>query len=130
VTWVTQQTNRLHAARLDRPRYPVAVGTAREFVRDATDVLVVAARLLLRHWPVLIALGLAGMAFRGAALWAAVAVSDHVNWLGHGLVVLAPLGFLVAMIAMLTCCATTCRTPIGSRRAPRRPMPRPDANAG
>jgi hypothetical protein len=64
-------------------------------------VLVGAARLLLRHWPVLVTLGLAGMAFRGAALWAAVEVSDHVNWLGHGLVILAPLGFLVAMIAML-----------------------------
>ena len=49
----------------------------------------------------LICLGLAGMAFRGAALWTAVEVSDHVNWLGHGLVILAPLGFLVAMIAML-----------------------------
>lgn len=70
-------------------------------MRDAADVLVVAARLLLRHWPVLVALGLAGMAFRGAALWAAVEVSDHVNWLGHGLVIFAPLGFLVAMIAML-----------------------------
>jgi hypothetical protein len=87
--------------RLERPRYPAAVGSAREFVRAAADVLVVAARLLLRHWPVLVALGLAGMAFRGAALWAAVEVSDHVNWLGHGLVILAPLGFLVAMIAML-----------------------------
>jgi hypothetical protein len=41
------------------------------------------------------------MAFRGAALWVAVKVSDQVNWLGHGLVVLAPLGFLIAMIAML-----------------------------
>jgi hypothetical protein len=77
------------------------VGSAREFVRDAASVLVGAARLLLRHWPVLVSLGLAGMAFRGAALWAAVEVSDHVNWLGHGLVILAPLGFLVAMIAML-----------------------------
>jgi hypothetical protein len=77
------------------------VGTAREFVRDAAAVLVVAGRLLIRHWPVLLAVALAGMAFRGAALWAAVEVSDHLNWLGHGLVVLAPLGFLVAMIAML-----------------------------
>jgi hypothetical protein len=85
----------------DRTRYPVAVVSARGFVLDAAAVLVGAARLLLRHWPVLICLGLAGMAFRGAALWAAVEVSDHVNWLGHGLVILAPLGFLVAMIAML-----------------------------
>jgi hypothetical protein len=81
--------------------YAVAVGSAREFVLDAASVLVGAARLLLRHWPVLISLALAGMAFRGAALWAAVRVSDHVNWLGHGLVILAPLGFLVAMITML-----------------------------
>jgi hypothetical protein len=70
-------------------------------VHDAAGVLVMAGRLLVRHWPVLVCLGLAGMAFRGAALWAAVEVSDHVNWLGHGLVVLAPLGFLVAMITML-----------------------------
>jgi hypothetical protein len=78
-----------------------AVDSAREFVRDAGDLFVTAGRLLLRHWPVLISLALAGMAFRGAALWAAVEVSDQVNWLGHGLVVLAPLGFLVAMIVML-----------------------------
>jgi hypothetical protein len=77
------------------------VGSAQEFVRDAGELFVTAGRLLLRHWPVLISLGLAGMAFRGAALWAAVEVSDHVNWLGQGLVVLAPLGFLVAMIVML-----------------------------
>jgi len=70
-------------------------------VRDAGDLFVTAGRLLGRHWPVLLSLALAGMAFRGAALWAAVEVSDHVNWLGHGLVILAPLGFLVAMIVML-----------------------------
>lgn len=72
-----------------------------EFIRDAVDVLSGAARLLVRHWPVLLAIALAGMAWRGAALWAAVEVSDHINWLGHGLVILAPMGFLVAMIAML-----------------------------
>lgn len=72
-----------------------------EFIGDAVDVLRGAARLLARHWPVLLAMALAGMAWRGAALWAAVEVSDHVNWLGHGLVILAPMGFLVAMIAML-----------------------------
>ncbi|SEH77201.1 hypothetical protein SAMN04489835_3941 [Mycolicibacterium rutilum] len=70
-------------------------------MRDAVGVLTEAGRLLLRHWPVLLAIAFAGMAFRGAALWAAVEVSDHVNWLGHGLVIFAPLGFLVAMIAML-----------------------------
>jgi hypothetical protein len=105
--WITPQTEQMPATWLDRPRYPVAVGSAREFVRDAADVLVVAARLLLRHWPVLVALGLAGMAFRGAALWAAVEVSDHVKRLGHGLVILAPLGFLVAMTAMLHSRAAT-----------------------
>ena len=77
------------------------MGSARDFARDGVSVLVVAARLLLRHWPVLASLALAGMAFRGAALWAAVEVSDHMNWLGHGLVIFAPLGFLIAMIAML-----------------------------
>lgn len=77
------------------------MGVAREFGRDAADMFVNAGRLLLRHWPVLLALSLGGMAFRGAALWTAVEVSDHVNWLGHGLVILAPLGFLLAMIAML-----------------------------
>jgi hypothetical protein len=77
------------------------MGAVREFGRDAGALFVHAARLWGRHWPVLIAIGLAGMAFRGAALWSAVVVSDHVNWLGQGLVVLAPMGFLVAMIAML-----------------------------
>jgi hypothetical protein len=77
------------------------VDSARGFVRDALGVLIEATRLLIRHWPVLLCVALAGMAFRGAALWAAVKVSDHVNWLGHGLVVLAPMGFLVAMIVML-----------------------------
>jgi hypothetical protein len=77
------------------------VDSARAFVRDAADVLVDAGRLLLRHWPVLLSIALAGMAFRGAALWAAVEVSDHINWLGHALVIFAPLGFLVAMIVML-----------------------------
>jgi hypothetical protein len=77
------------------------VEAAREFVQDATSVLLRAGLLLFRHWPVLLSLALAGIAFRGAALWAAVEVSDHVNWLGHGLVVLAPLGFLVAIIIML-----------------------------
>src|SRR5262245_15381429 len=79
----------------------VTVGSPREFVRDAASVLIEAARLLFRHWPVLLSLALAGMAFRGAALWAAVEVSDHINWLGHGLVIFAPLGLLVAMITML-----------------------------
>jgi hypothetical protein len=79
----------------------VTVGSPREFVRDAASVFIEAARLLFRHWPVLLSLALAGMAFRGAALWAAVEVSDHVTWLGHGLVIFAPLGFLVAMITML-----------------------------
>jgi hypothetical protein len=75
--------------------------TAGGFLRDAVSVMVDAVRLLGRNWPVLVSIALAGVAFRGAALWAAVEVSDRVNWLGHGLVVFAPLGFLVAMIAML-----------------------------
>jgi hypothetical protein len=70
-------------------------------MRDAAEMFVVAGKLLVRHWPVLLALGLAGMAFRGAALWAAVEVSDHVNWLGQALIIFAPLGFLVAIILML-----------------------------
>ncbi|MED5814776.1 hypothetical protein VST63_20645 [Mycolicibacterium sp. 050232] len=77
------------------------MGVVREFGRDAADMFISAGRMLVRHWPVLLALSLAGMAFRGAALWTAVEVSDQVNWLGHGLVILAPLGFLLAMIAML-----------------------------
>jgi len=56
----------------------VTVGSPREFVRHAASVLIEAARLLFRHWPVLLSLALAGMAFRGAALWAAVEVSDHI----------------------------------------------------
>lgn len=70
-------------------------------VRDVFGVLIDAARLLARHWPVLLALALAGVALRGAAIWAAVEVSDDVAWLGQGLVVLAPLGFLLPLVAML-----------------------------
>ena len=77
------------------------MGPSGGLLREAAGVLVGAVRLLVRHWPVLGAIALAGVAFRGAALWAAVEVSDRVNWLGHGLVIVAPLGFLVAMIAML-----------------------------
>lgn len=73
-------------------------------MRDALAVLVGAGRLLARRWPVLLALALAGVAVRGAAHWSAVEVSDHIPWLGHLLIVFAPLGYLVPVILMLQVC--------------------------
>ena len=80
-----------------RPRI-VGVRTA---VVDVIDVLADAVRLLIRHWPVALAWALFGGAWRGATLRAAVAVSDVQGWLGRGLLLLAPLGFLIPLIAIL-----------------------------
>lgn len=70
-------------------------------LRDLPAVLVTAGRLILRHWPMLLTLALAGVAVRNAALWAAVVVSDWNSWVGQLFLVLTPLGYLLPLIAML-----------------------------
>lgn len=73
--------------------------------REVPQVVVTAARLVLRHWPALLVLSLAGAGLRSGAVWAAIEVSDWVGWLGQLLLVLAPLGYLLPVIAMLHICA-------------------------
>ncbi|WP_125773768.1 hypothetical protein [Antribacter gilvus] len=70
-------------------------------LRDVPRVLVLAARLVAGHWPALVVLAFTGVAVRSGAVWAAVEVSDHVPALAQMLLLLAPLGYLLPMIAML-----------------------------
>lgn len=72
--------------------------------REFFGVLLDAGRLLVRHWPVLFAFALLGVAVRGAAHWGAVEASDHVGWLGLLLLTIVPLGYLVPVIWMLHRC--------------------------
>ncbi len=73
-------------------------------VRDIPHVLVTAGRLVVKHWPALLALAFLGVALRAASLWAAVKVSDHSAFLGQLILVLTPLGYLLPIIAMLYLC--------------------------
>lgn len=82
----------------------MAAQSWRDSVRDVFGVLVDAARLFGRHWPVLLTLAFLGVAVRGAAHWSAVAISDHVGWLAQIVLVVAPLGYLLPVIAMLHLC--------------------------
>ena len=58
-------------------------------------------RLLLRHWPALLTLGLLGAAWRAGAVWLAVIVSDHSGIAAQWLLALAPVGYLLAVVGML-----------------------------
>jgi hypothetical protein len=73
-------------------------------VREVLGVLATAGRLLLRHWPALLALSLLGAAVRNGTVWAATRLSDVSGQLGQLVLVLAPLGFLIPMVAMLSVC--------------------------
>src|SRR5690242_19486083 len=73
-------------------------------VRDVGAVLVTAGRLVARHWPALLALGFLGAGVRAGVLWLAVLVSDHNTFVAHLTLVLAPLGYLLPVIAMLHLC--------------------------
>jgi hypothetical protein len=73
-------------------------------VRDVPVVFVTAGRLLLRHWPALLTLALLGAAVRNGALWAAVRLSDVHGQLGQLMLVVAPLGYLLPIVAMLSIC--------------------------
>src|SRR5688572_24729286 len=64
-------------------------------------VLAGAGSLLVRHWPVLLALSFAGLAARTWLMLAAVRVSRIDGVLGYLVVVLVPITTLVALILML-----------------------------
>jgi hypothetical protein len=68
-------------------------------VRDLIAVLARAARLLGRHWRVLLAILLAGEAGRYAALWAAVELSNINGTIGVLVLVFAPLAAVSAHVA-------------------------------
>jgi hypothetical protein len=73
-------------------------------VRDVPAVLVTAARLVARHWPALLALAFLGTGLRAGVLWLAVRVSDHSSFVAQLILVLAPLGYLLPVVAMLHLC--------------------------
>lgn len=70
-------------------------------VGDALVVVREAARLLWRHWPVLLAIFLVGAIVHNGALWLALIASRSNAWVAAFLVPLAPLATLVALIFML-----------------------------
>lgn len=73
-------------------------------MRELPGVLLTAGRLVARHWPALLALGFLGSAVRSGALWAAIVLSDRNAQLGQLMLILAPLGYLLPVIAMLHIC--------------------------
>lgn len=70
-------------------------------VRDIPAVLVSAARILRTYWAAFIVIACLGLAVRSGAVWLAVIVSDYNGFAAQLVLVLAPLGYLLAMIAML-----------------------------
>ncbi len=70
-------------------------------VRDIPAVLVSAWRILRTYWAPFVVIACLGLALRSGALWLAVIVSDHNAFVAQLILVVAPLGFLLAMIAML-----------------------------
>ncbi|KGN37940.1 hypothetical protein [Knoellia subterranea] len=70
-------------------------------VRDIPAVLLSAARILRTYWAPFVVIACLGLAVRSAAMWLAVIVSDFNGFLAQLILVIAPLGFLGAMIAML-----------------------------
>ena len=73
-------------------------------VRSIPGVVVNAGRLLLRHWPAFLVLAFLGVAVRNAALWGAVRLSDWNSFVAQLLLIFAPLGYLLPIIAMLHLC--------------------------
>jgi hypothetical protein len=68
---------------------------------DAIAVVSTAARLIVRHWPALVALTLAGFVGRELAMRAAVKTSAVDGVLGFLVLVFAPLATLTALVLML-----------------------------
>lgn len=73
-------------------------------VRDVPVVFATAGRLLLRHWPALLTLALAGSAIRFWAVRTAVEVSDWSGQVGLAILIVAPLAYLLPIVAMLSIC--------------------------
>ncbi|NDL59459.1 hypothetical protein [Phytoactinopolyspora mesophila] len=85
----------------DPPRPPVLTVAARTAVSDLFAVFTRAGRLLIRHWPVVLAILFAGEAARYAAIWAAVELSDLSGTLGVLVLAFAPLAAASALIGAL-----------------------------
>ena len=79
-------------------------GTATARVRDVPAVVLAAARLIAQHWPALLALAFLGTGLRAGVLWLAVIVSDQSSFAAQLILVMAPLGYLLPIIAMLYLC--------------------------
>jgi hypothetical protein len=73
-------------------------------VRDIPGVLRAAGRLLVQNWPALFTIALCGAAVRSAAIWVAVIVSDTSGWAGQLILVVGPLAYLGAIVAMIHVC--------------------------
>jgi len=85
-----------------RSAVPASWGAAlREAVAGTFAVVGAGIRLWLRHWPALLTLALLGGAGRMAAIWGATEASDKNNTLGIGILVLAPLASVTAIVLML-----------------------------
>ncbi|MEJ3750170.1 hypothetical protein WEI85_43790 [Actinomycetes bacterium KLBMP 9797] len=81
-----------------RPRRRRTLGSA---LLETGAVLLTAARLLWRHWPVLFALFFAGAAIRAFSLIGAVWASKLNDVLGMLILILGPVATLVALVLML-----------------------------
>src|SRR5262245_56683065 len=68
---------------------------------DAVAVMTTAARMVAAHWPVLLALALAGRAAREAVMTAAVWASKVDGMVGGLVFVLVPVATLTAQVLML-----------------------------
>ncbi|MBB5790068.1 hypothetical protein [Jiangella mangrovi] len=85
----------------ETPSRSRVVATLRSAAVDVFAVLLQAGKLLVRHWPVLLAILFAGEAGRYAALWAAIELSKISGTLGVLVLVLGPLAAVCALIAAL-----------------------------
>ena len=71
------------------------------YLRDLTGLAGVPARVLVRHWPVLVSLAVAGLVGRLVLVDAAVYVAGVSAVAGFGVLLLAPLAVLAALVMML-----------------------------
>lgn len=76
-------------------------GTVARSLLSGLAVVADAARLLWRHWPVLLVIYLLGAAGHNGFLWLAVAVSEHQPTVAGFILPLVPISTLVALILML-----------------------------
>ena len=76
-------------------------GGLRRFAGEVGDAVWMPIRLLLRHWPVLFALGVAGMVARDGLVRAAVWTAGFNGLLGFLVFLLAPVAAMAGMVLML-----------------------------